>query len=75
MEVRFTPEQEAQLSQIANQAGIDAEQLVKDAALRVVEEDAEFLAGVRRGLAQADRGETIEHEKVKARVDRRILSK
>jgi hypothetical protein len=32
MEVHFTPEQEAQLSEIASQAGIDAEHLVKKAA-------------------------------------------
>jgi len=32
-EVHFTPEQEAQLSQIASKAGTDPERLVKDAAL------------------------------------------
>jgi hypothetical protein len=40
MEVHFTPEQEAQLAQIATTAGIDAERLVKDAALRLLEGDA-----------------------------------
>jgi hypothetical protein len=33
MEVRITPEQEAQLAEIAITAGIDAEHLVKEAAL------------------------------------------
>jgi hypothetical protein len=37
MEVQFTPEQEARLSQIANYNGTPAEQLVKQAALRLVE--------------------------------------
>ena len=37
MEVNFTPEQEAQLAKVAMKAGIDAERLVKDAALRLVE--------------------------------------
>ena len=37
MEVHFTPEQEAQLAQIASHEGIDVEQLVKDAALRILE--------------------------------------
>jgi hypothetical protein len=37
MEVHFTPEQEAQLAQIASHEGTDIEQLVKDAALRVLE--------------------------------------
>jgi predicted transcriptional regulator len=57
MEVHFTPEQEAQLSQIASHAGTDTERLVKDAALRLLEQDARFRAAVRAGIAQADRGE------------------
>ena len=39
MEVHFTPEQEAQLAQIATNAGTDAEQVVKDAVLRLLQED------------------------------------
>jgi hypothetical protein len=42
MEVHFTPEQEAQSSQIASHAGTDTERLVKDAALRLLEQDARF---------------------------------
>jgi predicted transcriptional regulator len=75
MEVHFTPEQEARLSQLASYAGTDTEQLVKDAALRLVEDDVEFRAGVRRGLAQADRGELIEHEDVKTRIRRALNSR
>ena len=74
MEVHFTSEQEAQLSQIANRAGIDTEQLVKEAALRVVEDDMALRAGVRRGLAQANRGELLDHAEVKARIERRLTS-
>jgi|HubBroStandDraft_2_1064218.scaffolds.fasta_scaffold04111_6 hypothetical protein len=48
MEVHFTPEQEAQLSQIASHAGTDTERLVKDAALRLLEQDARFRAAVRK---------------------------
>jgi len=66
MEVDFTAEQVAQLSDIATYDGKDARQLVKEAALRVIEQDREFRAGVRRGLEQADRGELIEHDQVKA---------
>ena len=39
MEVHFTPEQEAQLAQIATKAGTDPEHLVKDAALRLLENE------------------------------------
>jgi len=70
MEVHFTPEQEAQLFQIANHAGINTEHLVKDAALRLVEEDAKFRAAVHRGIEQADRGELIDHEEVVVRMER-----
>ena len=63
MEVHFTPEQEAQISQIASHAGTDAERLVKDAALRLLQEDARFRAAVREGIAQADRGEFISERK------------
>ena len=70
MEVRFTPERESQLSQIAGHRGTDAERLVKDAALRLLEEDMRFRAGVRRGIEQADRGELVSHKDVKARIER-----
>ncbi len=72
MEVRFTPEQESRLSQIAAHAGTNAENLVKDAALRLLEQDARFLAAVDRGLAAADRGEFIEEEEMDARVERML---
>jgi hypothetical protein len=42
MEVHFTPEQEAQLAQIATSEGTEPERLVKDAALRLLQEDARF---------------------------------
>jgi predicted transcriptional regulator len=69
MEVHFTPEQEAQLSQIAAHAGTDAERLVKDAALRLLQEDASFHEGVKRGIAAADRGDFVSHEDVWANVE------
>ncbi|MGO9648244.1 MAG: CopG family ribbon-helix-helix protein [Terriglobales bacterium] len=74
MEVRFTPEQEAQLSQIASQAGIDPESLVKDAALRLLERDARFRAAVQKGLEQADRGEFVDEDEMQARIDRMLQS-
>lgn len=38
MEVHFTPEQEAQLALIAIKTGTDAEHLVKDAVLRLLQD-------------------------------------
>lgn len=74
MEVHFTPEQEAQLAQIAASAGTDPEALVKNATMRLLQEDARFLAAVREGLAQADRGEFIEEEEMDARFEEMLRS-
>jgi predicted transcriptional regulator len=74
MEVHFTAEQEAQLSQIATHASTDAERLVKDTALRLLAEEARFRAAVREGIAQADRGEFIEEEEMDARQEQMLRS-
>ena len=72
MKLHFTPEQEAQLTQIATQEGTDAERLVKDAALRLLEEDARFRAAVRESVAQADRGEFVEEVEMDARLEQML---
>jgi predicted transcriptional regulator len=72
MEVHFTPEQEAQLSKIASQSGTNVERLVKEAALRLLERDANFRAAVRRGVEQADRGEFIADDEMEARIERML---
>jgi predicted transcriptional regulator len=74
MEVQFTPEQEAQLSQLANQSGTDAERLVRDAALRLLGENARFHEAVAWGLAAAERGELVDHEEVWATVEKILQS-
>ena len=74
MEVHFTPEQEAQLAQIATKEGTDAKELVKDAALRLLEQDARFRAAVREGIAQADRGQFIEEKEMDARLEQMLRS-
>jgi predicted transcriptional regulator len=72
MEVQFTPEQEAQLAQIVTQEGTQAERLVKEAALRLLEADARFRAAVREGIAQADRGEFVEESEMNARLEKML---
>ena len=74
MEVRFSAEQEALLTKIAESAGTDSETLVKDAALRLIEDDARFRAAVRKGIEQADRGEFIEEEEMDARFEQMLRS-
>ena len=74
MEVHFTPEQEAQLSQIAHHNGTDPEHVVMNATLRLLEENARFRAGVQKGLDAAKRGDFIEEEDMDARIARMLES-
>jgi predicted transcriptional regulator len=41
------------------------ERLPEDANLDVIAERVEFLAAIRKGLGQIERGETVPHEEVK----------
>jgi hypothetical protein len=70
MEVQFTAVQEAQLAQLATKAGTDAAHLVKDAALRLLEEDARFVEAVKRGEDALGRGEYLTHDQVGQRLHR-----
>ena len=63
-----------QPAQIAAHAGTDTKQLVKDAALRLVEEDAKFRAAVREGIAQTGRGELIDDEEARQWLEERERS-
>jgi predicted transcriptional regulator len=70
MEVHFPPDVETRLQQVAIANGKDVEQLVKDTVARMLENQACFIAGVQRGIEQADRGEFVEHKDVLDRIDR-----
>ena len=72
--MHFTPEQEARLAQIATKSGTNTEHLVKDAALRLLEDEAHFRAAVREGVAQAERGEFIEEEEMDVRFEEMLRS-
>lgn len=65
MEVHFTPEQEARLTQAAANSGTDAEQIVKDAAIRFLDEDERYRSVVLEGIAAADRGEFVDDDEVR----------
>jgi predicted transcriptional regulator len=75
MDVHFTAEQETQLEQLARSRGkADAKELLKDAGLRMLEEEAHFRAAVLEGKAYADRGEFIEEEEMNARFEKMLRS-
>jgi predicted transcriptional regulator len=72
MEVHFSADVESRLHQAAAANGKNAEQLVRDTVDRMLENRALFIAGVRRGIGQADRGDLVDHEEVRNRIDRLI---
>jgi len=75
MEVQLTEEQETQLTELARRDGkADASQLLKEAALRLLDEEARFRAAVLEGKAYADRGEFIEEEEMDARFEEMLRS-
>ncbi|MBV9303859.1 MAG: hypothetical protein JOY53_17260 [Acidobacteriaceae bacterium] len=74
MEVQFTREEEAQLARIASTVGVEPEALVKNAALRLLEDNNHLRAAVREGIAQADRGELIDEEEMNARFEQMLNS-
>jgi predicted transcriptional regulator len=74
MDLQLTPEEEAQLTQLATKTGRDAAHLVKDAVLRFLEEDAHFRAAVKEGIAQAERGELIKEDEMDARFEQMLGS-
>ena len=73
VEVHFTPEQQAQLAQMATKAGTNPERLV-DVVARYLYDEARFLEAVEKGIAAAERGEFIEEEEMDARLERMFQS-
>ena len=69
MEVQFTPEQQAQLTQIATKTGTAPGRLVAKVVARYLDEEARFLAAVEKRIAAAGRGEFIEEEAMDARLE------
>ena len=69
MEVHLSPEQQAQLAQIASKAGTAPERLVTNVVARYLNEEARFLDAVEKGISAADRGEFISEEEMDARLE------
>jgi predicted transcriptional regulator len=69
MEVHLTPEQQAQLAQLATKSATDPERLAANVVARYLNEEARFLAAVEKGIAAAERREFIEEEEMDARLE------
>jgi predicted transcriptional regulator len=72
MVVQLKPEQEAQLSQIANQTGKSTEELAREAVDRYLADEAQFRIAVQKGIDAADRGELLAPSQVWERVERQL---
>jgi len=70
MEIRFSPELETKLNQVASSTGRNTDQLVQQIVESWLDHDQWFSEQVAKGLAQLDRGEFIEHDEVVARIER-----
>jgi predicted transcriptional regulator len=70
MEVHLTPEQEAELSELASRKGRDANTLAQEISALYLKQEARFVEAVKRGIASAERGDFVEHDEVLARIDR-----
>ena len=70
MEVHLTPEQEAELNNLATRKGRNANELAQEVIGFCLEHEARFIVAVKRGLESLDRGEYVSHEEVGARIDR-----
>jgi predicted transcriptional regulator len=72
MEVNIPPDQEAQLSHLAETTGRGTDDLVQEAVDRMLAFNQWFKEQVQVGIDQLDRGEFIEEEAMDARVDRML---
>ncbi len=71
MELNLRPALQAKLAVLAAEQGCGAEALIEKAVERLVSYDTWFLAEVEKGLAEAERGELIDHEDVLKMIEQR----
>jgi len=72
MEVHLTPDQLDQLNKLASSTGRCADELVQEAVDNLLAYNEWFRKEVEVGLAQVRRGELVDDEEVRARIDRII---
>ena len=74
MEVHFTPELEAKLTQSATQQGRNPDELVQEVVAQYFDEESRFIQAVNRGEEALRRGEYLTHEQVGQRLERFLRS-
>jgi len=74
MEVSLPQSQEAQLNELAVTTGRPAEDLVREAVARLLDQNEWIRRQIQVGIDQIARGEFIEEEEMDARVERMLRS-
>ena len=72
MEVILSADLQAKLARIARERQTNPEALAQEAIERLVNYDDWFRREVEKGLAQIERGETLSHDEVGARLEQRL---
>jgi predicted transcriptional regulator len=70
MEVNFTANLEARLTERATQQGRRPDEFVQDVVARYLDEEDRFIEAVKRGEDALERGEYLTHEQVGERLRR-----
>jgi predicted transcriptional regulator len=70
MEIQLNPDQEARLDEFARRNGRKADDLVREAVDRFLDDEARFAEAVRLGLVAAESGDFVASEEVWAGVER-----
>ena len=70
MAVQLKSEQEQQLTEIAAQGGLSVDEHAQRAVEQYLLWRSDFVAAVKVGLAESERGQLVEHEQVVERIER-----
>jgi predicted transcriptional regulator len=74
MEIHLRPELEAKLNRAAAENNRQAEEYLQQLVERYVDHDIWFRQQVKTGLDQLDRGESLSHKEVGARIEQMFRS-
>jgi predicted transcriptional regulator len=75
MEVTLSADLQAKLARIAQERRTNPQDLAREAIERLVDYDDWFVREVDKGFAQIERGATLSHEEVGARLDKHLAGK